>query len=208
MQRRRIEYNPAATTVAGRPARRARVNGVRSNAGYTGPAKAMHWIAALCIVGAWALGELIDDFPKSSERTVLFVHVTCGLSVLALVFLRLGWRVGHRPPPLAPSPLSPWAEWLALFTHAVLYTLMLAVPVAGIVWLFARGQALPLFGLAEIASPWARDRALSRSVGGIHELLANILFFLALFHAAAALFHHYVLRDTTLVRMLPGNRSR
>lgn len=183
------------------------MSGVRSSAGYTGTAKGLHWLAALCVVSAWLLGQLVDTFPKDAERTVVFVHVTFGLTVLALVFVRLGWRVGHPPPPLLPSLFSPWAERLALLVHGVLYLLMLAVPTAGIVWLFARGQSLPLFGLAEIASPWARDRTLSRSVGEIHELLANVLFFLALFHAVVGLAHHYVLKDDTLRRMLPARHG-
>ena len=69
---------------------------------------------------------------------------------------------------------------------------------------FARGHALPLFGLGEIASPWPADRTFARSVKGVHELLANALIILALLHAAAALAHHWFLRDRTLRRMLPG----
>ena len=83
---------------------------------------------------------------------------------------------------------------------------MLAVPVTGIVLEFARGQALPLFGVAEIASPWVRDRAFASSVKGVHELIADALLVLAALHAAAALFHHFILKDRTLLRMLPGRR--
>ena len=88
----------------------------------------------------------------------------------------------------------------------VLYALLVAVPVSGIVLQFARGDSLPLFGLAEIVSPWTRDRAFARSVKEIHEVTANALVILAAFHAAAALVHHWVLRDRTLLRMLPHSR--
>jgi cytochrome b561 len=63
-----------------------------------------------------------------------------------------------------------------------------------------------LFGLTEIASPWVRDRAFARSVKEIHEVMANALIILATLHAVAALLHHWVLRDRTLVRMLPQFR--
>ena len=62
---------------------------------------------------------------------------------------------------------------------------------------------LPVFGIFEIASPWMADRAFARSVKGVHELLANSLVILAGVHAAAALFHHWILRDRTLLRMIP-----
>ena len=95
----------------------------------------------------------------------------------------------------------------ARIAHYALYALLVAVPVAGIVLHFARGDALPLLGLAEIPSPWIKDRAFARNVKGVHEILAHALVILALFHAAAALIHHWVFRDRTLVRMLPRSRS-
>jgi len=82
------------------------------------------------------------------------------------------------------------------------------VPIAGITVEFARGQPLPVFGLFEIASPWVRDREFARSVREVHELLANAILAVAALHAAAALVHHYVLKDATLLRMLPGRGHR
>jgi cytochrome b561 len=79
------------------------------------------------------------------------------------------------------------------------------VPFVGIVALLKRGRALPLFGLWQFASPWAADRVAAHSAMEVHELLANALLIFAALHAAAALIHHYVLRDRTLVRMLPGH---
>jgi cytochrome b561 len=82
---------------------------------------------------------------------------------------------------------------------------MVAVPVAGIVQQFARGDSLPIFGIIDIASPWVRDRAFAHSVKEVHELLAHALLAVASLHAAAALAHHWIFRDRTLVRMLPGS---
>jgi len=176
--------------------------------GYGAAAKALHWLAALCVIMAWLIGTFIDDFPKSLGGAAIFTHMSLGLTVLALLFVRLGWRLGNPPPPFAASVFSPWSERAATLVHWLLYALMLALPVSGIVLQFARGQAVPLFGLFEIASPWARDRALSRSVLEVHGLLADSLLILAGLHALAALAHHYVLKDDTLLRMLPGERRR
>jgi cytochrome b561 len=93
----------------------------------------------------------------------------------------------------------------ARVAHYALYALLVAVPIAGIVVQFARGDALPVFGVFEISSPWLVDRAFARSVKEVHEVLANALVIFAGLHAGAALVHHWVFRDRTLVRMLPGS---
>jgi cytochrome b561 len=172
---------------------------------YGALAKTFHWLAALCVVLAWLLGTFIDDLPKSWEPRVLFTHMTLGLTILAVLVLRVGWRFAH-PAPVLETRLGPTIEQVARALQWLLYALMLAVPATGIVLAFARGQSVPLFGLAEIPSPWARDRAFARSVKEVHEMVANTLLILAALHAAAALLHHYVLKDRTLLRMLPGGR--
>jgi len=172
---------------------------------YGAPAKALHWLGALCVVLAWLLGTFIDDLPKAWEPKVIFTHMSLGLTVLALLVLRLGWRVARPVPPLA-TRLGPWVDFLAVAMQWLLLALMIAVPITGIVLELARGQPLPLFGLAEIASPWPRDRAFAGSVKEVHETVANALLLLATLHAAAALFHHFMLKDRVLVRMLAGPR--
>lgn len=176
-----------------------------ASADYDSLARLLHWLGALCVALAWLLGTVGEDLPKSAEAKALFVHISLGLAILALLVLRLGWRIARPVLPLATS-LGVHAERAAVAMQWLLYALMLAVPLTGIVLQFARGQGLPLFGLAEIASPWPRNRALARSVKEMHELVANALMILALLHAGAALFHHYVLKDATLTRILRGRR--
>jgi len=175
-------------------------------AGYGSAARAMHWASAAFIAVAWLLGTFIDDFPKSAEPAVLFTHMSLGLAILALLLSRLAWRFADPAPLPAETAFSPWSDRLAILMQWLLYALLLAAPISGIVLAFARGQPVPIFGLFEIASPWARDRAFARSVKDVHELLTDSVLILASLHAAAALLHHYVLKDATLLRMLPRPR--
>lgn len=175
--------------------------------GYGAVSQMIHWITVALVILAWFLGQFDDIFPKGAARAAsLFVHISAGLAVIGILVLRLLWRLADSPPPIEQTILGAWLDRSGRLAHYILYALLVAVPVSGIVLQFAEGDSLPLFGLTEIASPWARDRAFAHSVKEIHEVTANALVILAAFHAAAALVHHWVLRDRTLVRMLPHFR--
>ncbi len=175
-----------------------------SSKGYGAIPQAIHWLTVILVAVAWALGLFGDVLPKGTPRAVgLFVHISAGLAVMALLVFRLAWNLANRPPGAEPTGLGVWVDRLGQGAHYLLYGLLIAVPIAGIVLQFARGDALSIFGIAEIASPWVRDRAFAGSVKEVHEILAHTLMMVAGFHAAAALFHHWVLRDRTLAKMLP-----
>jgi cytochrome b561 len=175
-----------------------------SDDGYGAIPQALHWITVGLVLLAWTLGTFGDALPKGAARAAgLSVHIFAGLSILAVLLLRLLWRLADPPPPSEVTVLGIWLDRAARLAHYALYALVIATPVAGVVLQFARGDALPLFGISEMPSPWPADRAFARSVKDVHEVLANSLMILAAFHAAAALFHHWILRDRTLVRMLP-----
>jgi cytochrome b561 len=168
--------------------------------------QSVHWLTVALVVIGWVFGMVSEDLPRGAARDAgHFVHMTAGLTIIALLALRLAWRVGNPPPPPEPTILGPWGDRAAKLTHVVLYALLAAAPIAGIVAQFARGNPVPVFGLFDIASPWAADRAFARSVTEVHEVLANLLLIIAALHAAAALIHHWVLRDRTLRRMFPGH---
>lgn len=178
-----------------------------SGEGYGAVSQMMHWFTVALVILAWLLGQFDDVFPKGAARAAgLFVHVSAGLAVIGILLLRLLWRFADPPPPIEQTIFGEWLDRAGRLVHYVLYALLVVVPISGIVLQFARGDSLPLFGLTEIVSPWTRDRALARSVKEIHEVTANALVILAAFHAAAAFVHHWVLRDRTLLRMLPHFR--
>lgn len=175
-----------------------------SSKGYGAVPQAAHWLTVVLVAVAWILKLFGDDLPKGPQRDAgLFVHITAGLAVIILLVVRLAWNLFNPPPSAAPTTLGIWLVRLGQAAHYLLYALLIAVPVAGIVLQFARGESIPIFGLSEIASPWIKDRAFSGSVKEVHEVLAHSLVVVAGFHAAAALIHHWILRDQTLARMLP-----
>jgi len=175
--------------------------------GYGAISQLLHWITVALVILAWLLGQFDDIFPKGEARAAsLFVHITAGLAVIGMLFLRLLWRLVDPPPPTEQTVLGSWLDRAGRLIHHVLYALLVAAPIVGILLQFARGHSLSVFGLTEIPSPWTADRAFSRSMKEVHEVTANALVLLAALHATAALFHHWVLHDRTLLRMLPASR--
>lgn len=173
------------------------------NAYGLGP-QAVHWLTVIFVVVGWLLGTFMDDFPRSARPSALFVHMTLGQCVVALLVLRLAWRTVDPPPPPEKTRFGPLLERIARLNHSILYGLLLAVPLLGIAVQLKRGHALPIVGVWTIASPWPADRVISRLLLRAHEYLANALVVLAGVHAAAALTHHWIFGDRTLARMLPG----
>jgi cytochrome b561 len=175
-------------------------------------AQCLHWAAVALVLVAWTLGVLGDEFPEGASRaSALFVHTSAGLLIIALTVLRLVWRLLDPSPPAERTEFGEWlfADWIGLgakLAHFALYVLLVAVPVAGIILQFARGDSLSIFGIVDIASPWVRDKTFAHGVKEVHELLAHGLLAVAGLHAAAALVHHWIFRDRTLVRMLPGSK--
>jgi cytochrome b561 len=177
-----------------------------SQQAYGSIARSAHWATALFVLLAWLLGQFRDVFPSGAPRVAsLSVHMALGLGVILLLVLRLVWRALDPPPPaIHANRFEPWLSYGASAGHLLLYALLIAAPILGIVMQFARGQALPVFGLFDIPSPWTMDRPFFREMLGLHQLAANALGVVAAGHAAAGLFHHWALRDRTLARMLPG----
>ena len=173
--------------------------------GYGTVSMSLHWLTVALVAVAWSLGTFGDELPRGAMRSAgLFVHISSGLVLLPLLVFRVAWRWYDRPPPPAATRFGAWLDLAARLTHLALYGLLVAAPIVGIVLQFARGDALPIVGIAEIASPWVKDRTFAASLKDVHEVLANVLMIVAGLHAAAALVHHWILRDRTLARMLPG----
>ena len=164
----------------------------------------LHWLMVLLIVAVYACIELREIYPKGSDpREALKTwHFMLGLSVFVLVWFRLAVRLLQPRPAIDPSPVA-WQEQLAKVVQWAFYALMIAMPIAGWMILSAAGKPVPFYGL-QLPALIAENKETAKSIKEIHEIAGTTGYFLIALHAVAALFHHYVLRDNTLTRMLPG----
>jgi len=170
---------------------------------YTPLAKSLHWLMALMIFGLLALGFYMSDLPLSPEKLQLYSwHKWAGVTVFVLVWLRLAWRITHRPPAL-PGSMSPLMQLGAHAGHLMLYGLMIAIPLSGWLMSSAKGFQTVWFGVLPIPDLIGKDKALGQSLAKLHEALNIGLLLLVIGHALAAAFHHFVHKDDTLRRMLP-----
>lgn len=163
----------------------------------------LHWLMLALIVGAYAAIEFRELFPKGSvpREALKTWHFMLGLSVLGLVWFRIAARLAWKPPHTIDMG-SAWQELTARVVHLGLYVFMIGMPIAGWLILSAEGKPIPFFGF-ELPALVGQNRPLAEQVEEIHELGGNIGYWLIGIHAAASLFHHYVLRDRVLVRMIP-----
>ncbi|PKO24959.1 MAG: cytochrome B [Betaproteobacteria bacterium HGW-Betaproteobacteria-8] len=171
---------------------------------YSRPLVFLHWFTLVLLVAVYGFIELRELFPKGTDARELMktIHYMLGLTVLLTVMVRLYFRVSSHTPAIRPAP-----HWLlhrvAQGAHLLLYALMIGMPVAGWLMLSAAGKPIPFYGL-ELPSLLAEDKILADSIKTIHKTVGNVGYALIALHALAALYHHHIRRDNTLLRMLPG----
>jgi cytochrome b561 len=164
-----------------------------------------HWAAAALVVLLGITGLLLEDIPRQSQAFWINIHGTVGLIYLAVVVARLAWRAGH-PPPELPSDIGEFSRRVSCTVHVLLYALMLAIPLLGIVAFVWHGRAFD-YGLFRIDFGIASNRAVFHPAEDIHGSLVYALFALAGLHALAALWHRFVRKDGVLSRILLGRES-
>lgn len=168
--------------------------------------KLLHWLIALMIIGLCIVGWTMKGMAASPDKVkVYLMHKSTGITVLALVLLRISWRVfAGRPDEL---PMPKWQRGAAELTHAALYVVMIAMPLSG--WLFNSAANFPLrwFGLFAVPALSGPDPALKAWAGAAHLMLFWLLAVLVLAHVAGALQHHFIARDATLTRMWRERRA-
>lgn len=174
---------------------------------YTAPAKALHWLIAVLLLALLALGYYMPDLPLSPDKIRLYSwHKWAGITVFLLVLLRLLWRATHRPPALPPH-VKPLLRLAAHATHALLYALMLLIPVSGWLMSSAKGVQTVWFGVVPLPDLVERSKELGATLADVHGLLNGLLVLLVGVHVLAAVKHHLVDRDDVLARMLPRRRA-
>ncbi len=176
----------------------------RTDAGYTGTAKLLHWLILTLLIVQFIVGWTMPAIRRDAPVTTLIsLHFTIGIVILAVAVLRLAWRATHSE----PSPLDgvpPWQVQSARLVHWLLYLLLFVVPVLG--WMNAswRGMPIVMFGV-ELPKLMATRAPGFAWTGDVHILLAEYgMLTLVGLHVLAALYHYFVRRDGVLQRMLPG----
>lgn len=174
-----------------------------SNTEYGRVAVALHWIIAACLLVSVILGLIIGNVEESeSTEQVLAIHKSFGITIFVLMLVRLAWRLTHRAPPL-PASMPAYQRIGAALTHGLLYFTLLAMPVVGYIAVAARGRETRFFGLFDLPQMTPLSRMLSQNATTVHVYGQYLVYALLIAHIGAALYHHIVLKDDVLTRMLP-----
>jgi cytochrome b561 len=174
--------------------------------------QALHWLTAVAatvafILGPGGFGRLMRQGVDPATRSDIVWHESLGLFVLVLTLTRLVW-IALRP--RAPQfALRPWMDRTASVVHVALWILLLVLPLTALLALGSEGHPLTLLGGLRVDRlPLIEASAVGKLAdwGEVHGVLGDALMWLAGFHALAALYHHFVLKDGVLRAMLPGRR--
>jgi len=178
---------------------------------YSRTAVVLHWVLAVLIVVNVGLALSVDLLADAWVRPVIDLHKSIGITALGLVLLRILWRAGHAPPPL-PQRYARWERTVAHGAHAMLYVIMLALPLTGWMhdsaWKDAASHPMSLFGLVpwprigviEHIEPVARE-GLHTLFGRLHTGAGYALYALLVLHLAAVAKHQLRDREPELQRM-------
>lgn len=189
-------------------------------------AKALHWLIVLMILVEVPVGMVMtytygasfkDENMLTLHNFMGQIHMTNGFFILLLVIYRLSWRFRH-PAPDLPRSLQTYQRWLARLTHGVLYTLLVLMPLSG----WAANSVLgdtEQFGITElwffgwnIIPPILPQLPLEHQFGygffaSIHRYALYTGGWVLLLHGVAALWHHFLRKDNTLLRMWPAGKT-
>ncbi|MEM9048278.1 MAG: cytochrome b [Pseudomonadota bacterium] len=184
--------------------------GLRNTAsGWGWISRLIHWSMAILIIGLTGLG-LYMDTQNLDHYQLIQDHKSWGFLVFVLAVLRLAWRAVNPAAPALATDTPPWQALVVKATHIALYGLILAVPVTG--WLMVSASPLQdlgvrnmVFGLFEMPDPYPTgDSGLTETFTALHALAWLALMGVLALHVVGALYHHFVLRDRVLARMVVG----
>ena len=174
---------------------------------YGAVAQLFHWATAILVVAAYVYGpggseQRVYSLAKDFDRQL---HETLGISVFAISLIRLAWRAFDATPEDLPMPR--WMRLSSKAVHAMLYVLLFAVPVTAIFGAWLEGHPLTFLGNVRIGPFLTEAHAVGSVIASVHTWLGDTILWVAGIHAAAALYHHFMLRDGVLRSMLPGRSS-
>jgi len=169
---------------------------------YNRVAIALHWIVATLVIGQFALGWLMQEIakqPPGARAAAFNFHKSLGLTLLALMLLRLTWRLTHKPPAL-PAAMPAWQSRLAHGTHWLIYATLIALPLVGYLGSEFSGYPVKYFGIALPA--WLGKNPQAKDLMSLaHLTLTWVLAGAVTLHLAGVVKHGLVDSDGLLARM-------
>ena len=166
-------------------------------------AKSFHWVIALLVIGLLCVGLYLDSLdPSPLMFKVSFWHKSFGITVLALVILRVLWRFTNTHPHSLPTHAQ-WEKALAKITHGLLYLVLFVMPLSGWIMSSAKGFSVSVFNLFTLPDLVGESEQIGSIARAVHGYAAYTLIALIGLHFAGAMKHHVIDRDSTLRRMLP-----
>ncbi|MGV8927817.1 MAG: cytochrome b [Ewingella sp.] len=180
---------------------------------YDGLTIILHWATALIVIFMFGSAHIWEVLERGTplRKGLQSVHISMGILLSVIIIGRLLWRLftvstgRSKQAPIAMPTLMKAASHL---THLALYLLLVAQIVLGFLFRWSQAEPFYFFGLFPISDVFNFDSIMTSTFGMLHNYVAWALIIVAGVHALAALFHHYVLRDGILRRMLPGSHGR
>jgi cytochrome b561 len=174
---------------------------------YDALTQTIHWLTLLAVIVAFAAGLAMEDMPRGPAKLQLVnLHASFGVLLMALTGFRLAWRA--TVPAIEPIPGPQLLRTGAKVLHGVLYLVLFAIPLVGLLMMAAKGRTVEVFGMFTMPTLIAPNRAIGHSLEELHEFLAYCMLSLVGLHATAALLHQFILKDGGLARMLPFGQKR
>jgi len=187
-----------------------------TTAGFGHVAIVLHWMVALLVFIMLALGNIMGALASTDPlRAILLdLHKIIGLTILALVLVRIVWRLAN-PVPMLPVSMQAWQRICARLSHYTLYALTVLIPLTGWALVSARVQTPKLMLFDTLPAPALPvlkyfDSGAEAVVlfWQVHDVLGGLLVLLVLIHIAAAMRHHFVLSDDVLRRMMTAQLAK
>ena len=190
---------------------------------YTKTAKILHWLIALGIFGMFALGWFMSDIPKEAAKQSVFdifdlgifhwtsaeevsprsfyfnVHKSFGVTIFALIIIRILWRLSHTPPALLAS-YKAIERKLANGAHRLLYLLMLILPLSGVIMAVYSKYGIKWFGIDFIKG--LDNNPMREIFKSAHEIIGLVMIAIIVIHILGALKHQFIDKDETMDRIL------
>lgn len=168
----------------------------------------LHWATALLVLVLFITAEIWDFGERGGafRNNLKLVHYAAGILLTVVFVCRIVWRASSRKS--LPAAERGWMGLAAKSAHYALYLALIAQIGLGFTWRWSQGRAVDFFNLFSIPPLLNVSQDYRHFLGELHENLAWGIILVSSLHAIAALFHHFVIKDDVLQRMLPGLTAR